>query len=325
MKFLAIMFSFVSTFAYGQYNEPNLAPGQTKEMFKTEVILGGETFYSENVTTAVPFGKNTGPRFNATFNEYGIKIGNQKFSAKLLPLTVKLTYSGEDNLDQVDLKTLSQRIRGEVARFFFHPEGSDLFINVGTIAFDYKKIGPQALNPAGVEVTQMDVADLNIGYRVETVDGKLQMIFSGYAALQMVNVHDSDFLDQNNQLLGKNVAGTYGVSVWGNYDNKIVANISYYHQQSKLENRDFIVGDNLTWSHHNFAAQLEFNLGNLINQKLAPISLVTKFNYNVATINNSAPNMKPVSAQRINQNSFEVGIKIRIGGGKKKNKVPKEF
>lgn len=324
MKFSAFLFLFATTFAWGQYNEPNLAPGQTKEMFKTEVILGGETFYSENVTTAVPFGKATDPRINATFNEYGIKIGNQEFSAKLLPLTVKLTYASQDKLDETNLKTLSQRIRGEVARFFFHPEGSDLFINVGTIAFDYKKIGPQALNPAGVEVTQMDVADLNIGYRVETVDGKLQMIFSGYAAVQMVNVHDSDFLDHNNQLLGKNVAGTYGVSVWANFDNKIVANIAYYNQRSKLDNRDFEVGDNLTWSHHSFAAQLEFNLGNLINQKLAPISLVTKFNYNVATINNSAPNMKPVPAQQINQSSFEVGVKIKFGGGKKK-KQPKDF
>lgn len=321
MKFLAFLLSFISTFAWGQFNEPNLAQGQTKEIFKTEIQLGGETFHSENVTTVVPFGTNNDPRFNASFTEYGIKLGNQEFSAKLMPLTVKLTYAGQDKLDETNLKTLSQRIRGEVARFFFHPDGSDLFMNVGTIAFDYKKIGPQALNPAGVEVTQMDIADLNIGYRVETVDGKLQMIFSGYAAVQMINVHDSDFLDHNNQLLGKNVAGTYGVSVWGNYEDKIIGNISFYNQRSKLENRDFVVGDNLTWSHYNFAAQLEFNLGNLISQKLAPITLVAKYNYNIADINNSAPNMKPVTAQRINQNSFEVGIKIRIGGGQKKKPI----
>lgn len=325
MKVFAFLLSLVSTLAWGQYNEPNLAEGQTKEMFKTEIQLGGEAFHSENVTTVVPFGENNDPRFNASFTEYGIKLGNQEFSAKLMPLTVKLTYAGQDKLDETNLKTLSQRIRGEVARFFFHPDGSDLFINVGTIAFDYKKIGPQALNPAGVEVTQMDIADLNIGYRVETVDGKLQMIFSGYAAVQMVNVHDTDFLDQNNQLLGKNVAGTYGLSVWGNYDDKIMTNITWYHQQSKLSNRDLETGDNLTWSHQSISAQMEFNLGKLINEKLAPISLVAKYNYNIADINNSTPNMKPVTAQRINQQSFEVGIKIRIGGGKKKSKVPTNY
>ncbi|MFZ4714037.1 MAG: hypothetical protein ACOYL6_10010 [Bacteriovoracaceae bacterium] len=324
MKFLILISSMLSLSAFAQYNQPNIVTGQPKELFKTEIQLGGESFYSENLTQVVPFGTENNPRFHAIFNESGIKIGNQEFSAKLLPLTVKLTANSDEKWDEANLKTLAQRIRGEVARFFFHPDGSDLFINAGTIAFDYKKIGPQALHPAGVEVTQMDIADLNIGYRLESIDGKWQMIFSGYAAVQMVNVHDDEFIDHNEELLGKNVAGTYGLSLWGNYKDAMILNVAWYHQQSKLSNRDFVEGDNLNWSHQSVSAGLEVNLGKVINKKLAPISLMMKYNYNLANINDKAPGMMPIEIQKINQQSFEVGIKFTIGGGKKK-KQPKYY
>lgn len=330
MKLFTLLCVLIPTLALAQYNEPNIYPemprdGIVKELFKTEIQLGGETYFSENLTNDVPFGKENKGRFNLEFKESGIKIGNQEFSAKLMPLTVKLTANGDEKWDESNLKTLAQRIRGEVARFFFQPEGTDLFINVGTIAFDYKKYGPQANHPSGVEVTQMDVADLNIGYRIDTQDGKWQIIFSGYAAVQMVNVHDNDFIDSNSQLLGKNVAGTYGLSVWGNYDDMVKWNISWYHQQSKLANRDFVAGDNLSWDHHSLSTGLELNLGKLIHKKLAPVSLMMKYDLNVATINDKVhPQLKPVQMQQTLTSSFQVGVKITIPTIKKK-KAPKTF
>ncbi len=320
MKFMPILLCLFSLSSFAQYNEPNLQPGQTKELFKTEIQLGGEYLTSENLTTVVPNGKEGAVRYTAVFNESGIKIGNQEFSAKLLPLTVKLSVNGDDNWDEANLKTMAHRIRGEVARFFFQPEGTDLFMNVGTIAFDYKKFGPQANHPSGVEVTQMDVADLNIGYRIHNEDGKWQIIFSGYAAVQMVNVHDNDFIDHNNQLLGKNVAGSYGLSMWGEVADIGTFNISWYNQLAKMDTRDFNPGDNLTWSHHNITAGFDLSLGKIIHEKLAPISLTMKYTYNLATFNDNQPGMKPVQMQQTGTQTFEVGIKVNIGGWKKKKK-----
>jgi hypothetical protein len=319
MKLSLFILVFISKFAFAQYNEPNIKPGQNDPNFKTEIQLGGESFHSENVTTVVPFGSEDKPRFHAIFTEHGIKLGNKEFSAKLLPFTIKLTANSDEKWDEANIKTLAQRIRGEVSRFFFNPESApDLFMNVGVIAFDYKKIGPQALHPAGIEVTQMDVADLNLGYRIHDVSGKWQIIFSGYAAVQMVNVHDQDFLDHNNQLLGKNVAGTYGLSIWGEYQDFAKLNISWYHQQSKLANRDLVEGDMLGWSHQSLSAGLELSLGKLVHKNLSNVSLMLRYNMNIATINDVSNRNRPVEMQKINQNNFEVGLKITIGGKKKK-------